>query len=67
LNLANSLAGAQSAKIRFHHFRDKDGCDVDLVLERFAAGVVLYDGETGIRFEDRMFEIPISTLWEPGS
>jgi uncharacterized protein len=94
-------AGAQSAEIRFHHFRDKDGCEVDLVLERsgrrvagievkaaasvassdfrglrklavatgerFAAGVVLYDGETGIRFEDRMFAIPISTLWEPGS
>lgn len=94
-------AGAQSAEIRFHHFRDKDGREVDLVLERsgrrvagievkaaasvgssdfrglrklaaatgerFATGVVLYDGETGIRFEDRMFAIPISALWEPGS
>jgi uncharacterized protein len=91
-------AGAHSAEIRFHHFRDKDGYEVDLVLEhsgrrlagievkaaasvanrdfrglrklaaatgeRFAAGVVLYDGETSIRFDDRMFAIPIRALWE---
>jgi predicted AAA+ superfamily ATPase len=94
-------AGAHSAEIRFHHFRDKDGYEVDLVLERsgrrvagieikaaasvagsdfrglrklaaatgerFAAGVVLYDGETGIRFDERLFAIPIRTLWESGS
>lgn len=94
-------AGAHSTDIRFHHFRDKDDHEVDLVLERsgqrlagievkaaasvapadfrglrklatetgerFTAGVVLYDGESTIRFDDRMFAIPIRRLWEPGA
>ncbi|MCU0723034.1 MAG: ATP-binding protein [Planctomycetes bacterium] len=84
-------------EIRFHHFRDKDGYEVDLVLERganvagvevkagatvtaadfrglrklagdagkrFAAGVVLYDGETCAGFGDRMFAVPVRALWE---
>jgi len=92
-------AGAHSADIRFHHFRDKDGYEVDLVLERsgqrvvgievkaaasvsgadfrglrklasatgerFAAGVVVYDGERSVRFDECMFAIPIRRLWEP--
>lgn len=83
--------------IRFHHFRDKDGYEVDMVLEAegrrlagievkaaatvterdfrgmrmlataagegFAAGVVLYDGETTVGFGDRMYAVPISQLW----
>jgi uncharacterized protein len=85
-------------EIRFSHYRDKDGAEVDLVLERgsgqiagvevkaaatvtpadfrglrklkeaagrkFAAGVVLYDGETSAGFGEGMHAIPIRTLWE---
>jgi uncharacterized protein len=85
-------------EIRFYHFREKDGAEVDIVLERgarhvagvevkasatvtaadfrglrklkeacgqrFAAGVVLYDGETTATFGDRLFAVPIRTLWE---
>lgn len=83
--------------IIFHHFRDKDGYEVDIVLERegrdvagveikaaatvtesdfrglrklrdasgkrFAAGVVLYDGESAVRFADDLFAVPITALW----
>ena len=84
-------------EVRFHHYRDKDGAEVDIVLERggdiagvgvkasatvtaadfrglrklkeatgkrFAAGAVLYDGETGASFGDGMYAVPIRTLWE---
>lgn len=84
--------------IAFHHFRDRDDFEVDIVLERggralagvevkasatvrpsdfrglkklaelagrrFAAGVVLYDGELSASFGDRMFAVPIRSLWE---
>jgi predicted AAA+ superfamily ATPase len=84
--------------VAFHHFRDKDGAEVDIVLEigarevagvevktsgtvtasdfrglrklrdaagdRFAAGVVLYDGETTAPFGDGLFAVPIRRLWE---
>ena len=79
------------------HFRDKDGVEVDIVVElgsravagvevkaatvtradfrglrklasaagdRFAHGVVLYDGEAGIPFGDRRHAVPIRRLWE---
>ena len=82
----------------FFHFRDKDGVEVDIVVEkgahmlagvevkagatvkaadfrglrklreaageRFAAGVVLYDGETTARFGDQLFAVPVRALWE---
>ena len=32
---------------------------------RFAAGVVLYDGETVVAFADDLFAVPICALWEP--
>lgn len=85
-------------EIRFHHFRDKDGAEVDIVLERgagrvagvevkaaatvtaadfrglrklkeaagnrFAAGVVLYDGEASVGFGDGLYAVPIRDLWE---
>jgi predicted AAA+ superfamily ATPase len=85
-------------EIRFHHFRDKDGAEVDIVLERggravagievkaaasvtaadfrglrklraaardrFAAGALLYDGETSASFGDGLFAVPIRALWE---
>ena len=78
--------------------RDKDGVEVDIVLEqgpraiagvdiklaatvssrdfrglrklrdalgeRFACGVVLYDGEISVPFGDRLHAIPISRLWQ---
>ena len=85
-------------EIRLHHFRDRDGFEVDVVLERggrelaaievkaaatvtasdfsglrklrdgagdrFAAGAVLYDGEASVSFGDRLFAVPVRTLWE---
>lgn len=84
--------------IAFHHFRDRDGVEVDLVLERgagrvagvevkaagtvtpadfrglrklrevagtrFAAGVILYDGEATVGFGDGLFAVPVRALWE---
>lgn len=84
--------------IGFFHFRDKDGAEVDIVLERgarelvgvevkasatvtvadfrgmrklreaagkrFAAGVVLYDGEITASFGDGFFAVPLRALWE---
>ena len=84
--------------IDFYHFRDKDGAEVDIVLEqgarkligvevkvaasvstadfrglrqlqdatgeRFAAGVVLYDGEVTASFGDGLYAVPIRALWE---
>jgi predicted AAA+ superfamily ATPase len=91
-------ASWQEESVAFHHFRDKDGVEVDIVLEgtgqrvagvevkaaatvtasdfrglrklkesagkRFAAGVVLYDGEVTAPFGDRLFAVPIRCLWE---
>lgn len=91
-------ASGHEDEIRFHHFRDKDGYEVDVVLERggrqvagvevkaaatvtaadfrglrklasavgrrFAAGVVLYDGETSASFGDHLYAVPIRALWE---
>jgi hypothetical protein len=85
----------------FSHFRDKDGAEVDIVVEdqagrvagieikasatvgrkdftglarlrsaagnRFANGVVLYDGEDSLAFGDSRRAVPISTLWSPNS
>ena len=87
--------------MRFFHFRDKDGAEVDIVVEgrgglvagvevkagstvtnadfsglrklaaatdeRFAAGVVLYDGEISAGFGHRLRAVPIRRLWESAS
>lgn len=84
--------------LSFHHFRDRDGAEVDIVMEqgvrhvvgvevkaaasvresdfsglkklrsaageRFKAGVVLYDGATATPFGDRLFAVPLRSLWE---
>ena len=84
--------------LRFHHYRDKDKAEVDIVLERdgravagvevkasatvrktdfrglrrlraaagdrFAAGVVLYDGEASVGFGEDLYAVPIRALWE---
>jgi predicted AAA+ superfamily ATPase len=91
-------ASWQEDPVAFYHYRDKDGVEVDIVLEatgqrvagvevkasatvtagdfrglrklkesagkRFAAGVVLYDGEVTAPFGDRLFAVPIRSLWE---
>jgi hypothetical protein len=91
-------ASWHKAPVSFHHFRDKDGVEVDIVLEssgrrlagvevkasatvtsadfrglrkmkeavaeRFAAGVVLYDGESSVSFGEGQFAVPIRRLWE---
>ncbi|HFD11712.1 MAG TPA: DUF4143 domain-containing protein, partial [Crenotrichaceae bacterium] len=83
---------------RFHHFRNKDGAEVDLVIERgvdqvagievkasatvrssdfrglrqlktavgkqFTTGVVLYDGESCVRFGEGLYAVPVRLLWE---
>jgi len=81
----------------FFHYRDKDGVEVDIVIEqgprvsgvevksgstvtasdfrglralqdatqeRFAAGVVLYDGEEVVRFGEGLFAVPLAVLWQ---
>lgn len=84
--------------LTFFHYRDKDGAEVDIVIEqgsralagveikaaatvtaadfrglrklkdaagkRFAAGVVLYDGETCASFGNGMHAVPLRALWE---
>jgi predicted AAA+ superfamily ATPase len=81
----------------FYHYRDKDGAEVDIVIERgtkvagvevkvgatavssdfrglrklqtstgnrFACGVLLYDGETTAGFGEGMYAVPTRALWE---
>lgn len=84
--------------IGFFHFRDKDGVEVDLVLEEginriagveikasstvtdadfrglrklkqavgkhFVGGALLYDGEASLSFGERLYAVPIRSLWE---
>lgn len=91
-------ASWRETPVTFHHFRDRDGTEVDIVLEegagrvagvevkaaatvtaadfrglrklreaalkQWAAGVVLYDGETSASFGDGLFAIPVRALWE---
>ena len=35
--------------------------------DRFTAGVVLYDGETSVKWGDKMYALPIRQLWETPS
>ena len=91
-------ASWHAAPTDFFHFRDRDGVEVDIVVEqghravaglevkaaatvrpgdfrglrklasaagdRFACGVVVYDGEMSARFGDRLYAVPIRRLWE---
>ena len=91
-------ASWNDVRMSFHHFRNKDGAEVDIVVERgatgvagvevkasgtvgagdfrglrklrealrerFAAGVVLYDGEATVPFGDRLFAVPLRRLLE---
>ncbi len=91
-------ASWHDAPMSFFHFRDRDGVEVDIVIERgpqalagvevkagatvtasdfrglrklrdaagdrFMGGVVLYDGETSAGFGDRLYAVPLRSLWE---
>ena len=91
-------ASWHDAPMSFFHFRDRDGFEVDIVIERgahavagvevkagatvtasdfrglrklrdaagdkFAGGVVLYDGEASAGFGDRLHAVPVRFLWE---
>ena len=91
-------ASWQPDPVTFFHFRDKDGVEVDIVLERgtqtlagveikagatvtaadfqalrklkkaagrrFTGGVVLYDGEASVRFDEGLYAVPLRLLWE---
>ena len=39
----------------------------DVAKHKFSAGVVLYDGSSVVRFDDRLTAVPISRLWEKSS
>ena len=92
-------ASWRDKKLTFSHFRDRDGVEVDIVIERgrycvagvevkaaksvdhrdfsglrklkklagdrFATGIVLYDGPTCRPFGDKLFAVPLRSLWEP--
>jgi uncharacterized protein len=36
----------------------------DAAGSRFAAGVVLYDGSASIKFDEKLFAVPLRLLWE---
>ncbi len=90
------LASAEEEPVYFHHLRDKDGAEVDIVMEcggrvvgvevkaaatvtardfsglrklaavesdRFALGVVFFDGESSLTFGDRMVAVPFRELF----
>ncbi len=91
-------ASWNDAHLSFHHFRNKDGVEVDIVIEggagriagvevkasgtvrsadfrglrklqgalgdRFAGGVVVYDGEATVPFGARMHAVPVRKLFE---
>ncbi|MBX6330149.1 MAG: ATP-binding protein [Pseudolabrys sp.] len=91
------LMACSDIRLAPFHFRDQDGHEVDIVLERddgtiagievrasatvtagdlsglkklveaakdrFAFGVVLYDGDTIVPFGERLAAVPISCLW----
>ena len=90
-------AGWSDRPVQFYHFRDKDGVEVDMVLEqagriagvevkaaatltgkdfrglrklrestgeRFAAGVLIYDGENVAGFGESIYAVPVRVIWE---
>ncbi len=91
-------ASWHDVRMSFHHFRDKDGAEVDIVIkrgartvagvevkasgtvrpgdfrglrrlrralgDRFAGGVVVYDGEATVPFGDRMHAVPVRRLFD---
>ena len=59
------LAGVEvkaSGSIREEDFRGLRKLQ-EVAGERFACGVVLYDGEVSLRFGPKLFALPMATLW----
>ena len=59
------LAGVEvkaSGTVRNQDFRGLRKLQ-EIAGERFACGVVLYDGEASLRFGPRLFALPVQTLW----
>ena len=60
-----TLARVVGERRGFAYFSfDDDVALADAAGDRFAAGVVLYDGEACAGFGDRLFAVPIRALWE---
>ncbi len=91
------LESAEELRSGFFHLRDKDGVEVDIIMqrqdgslvgvevkaaatiiasdfkglrklqasepERFACGVLLYDGDACLRFGDSLFAVPINRMF----
>ena len=60
-----SLAGVEvkaSGTVRSEDFRGLRKLQ-EIAGERFACGVVLYDGEVSVPFGPRLFALPVQTLW----
>ena len=60
--LAACLLGAAATAL--HEDRPLLGQLREAAGSAFRAGVVLYDGELGVGFGDRLFAVPINWLWE---
>ncbi len=63
------LAGVEvkaSGTVRTEDFRGLRKLQ-EIAGERFACGVVLYDGEASLRFGPRLFALPMRTLWSDRS
>lgn len=63
------LAGVEvkaSGTVRSEDFRGLRKLQ-EIAGERFACGVVLYDGEASLRFGPRLFALPMRTLWSDRS
>lgn len=96
--LADLPAGWRPEPVRLSHYRDRDGVEVDIVLESgrrmagvevkatgtvtqkdlrglrslrkaagdaWAGGALVYDGEACVPFGDRLWAVPVASLWEP--
>jgi predicted AAA+ superfamily ATPase len=65
LEQGDSLAGVEvkaSGTVRTEDFRGLRKLQ-EIAGDRFACGVVLYDGEVSLPFGPRLFALPIQTLW----
>jgi hypothetical protein len=65
LNYPNELPQAVTRR-RFYVLRRNDvrlGIATISIGERFAAGVVVYDGENVVGFGDNLYAVPIRALW----
>ena len=67
LEQGESLAGVEvkaSGTVRAEDFRGLRKLQ-EIAGDRFACGVVLYDGEVSLPFGPRLFALPMQTLWTP--